>query len=309
MNTINKDGVSLVFYHLDPRWCSHKEFDDILERGLVNTLRLTMDGYGTALYGCKKAKEYNLPVWLVPPIFLPAKQTIEEYMEKNIKFVDKLKAEDVWDAVVGFQWDEPLLRKGHTNDALLTMTKAMSETFGKRIFANFSLYEIAGKRGNDGDPDFQWLLRRDCSHYLTDVGFDLYGWDMRPEMQEKLKPALEERGKQEGVELRSGTELYQHYTDVMLKLVENKDDVRVWYYPCAYECRPNGGIALDEGYCLGHLKGYRDLLLKQKNPGGLCVYTYKSFLDTKLHKKNPEKWVAYEKACKDIVKEFSELSK
>lgn len=309
-NATNKkfhDNVSVMLYHFDPRWCSHRDFDYMIEQGYVNALRLTMDAYNTTAYGCKKAKEYGMPVWLVPPIYIPTQQTIDEYMDKMNKYVDKLKEDGVWDTVIGFQWDEPLLRRGHTNDALLEMTKAMTEAFGKRIFTNFSLYEIAGKRGNDGDPDFQWLLRKDCSKYLTDVGFDLYGWDMRPEFQEQLRPSLEARGKQEGVELKTGSDLYQHYTDVMLKLVENNDKVRVWYYPCAYNCRPAGGIALDEGYCAGHLEGFKNLLLKQKNPGGLCIYTYKMFLEVHLHRKNPDKWLKYDETLKNVCKEFNKI--
>ncbi len=300
------DNVSLMFYHLDPRWASHKDFDRMIEKGYVNALRLTMDAYGTTSYGCKKAKENGMPVWLVPPIYLPKQQTIEQYMEKIDAFVEKLKNEDLWDTIIGFQWDEPLLRKGHTNEALLEMTKAMSEAYGKRIFTNFSLYEIAGKRGNEGDPDFQWLLRKDCSKYLTDVGFDLYGWDLRPEYQDKLQEALEKRGKQEGVVLKTGEDLYQHYTDVMLKLVENNEKVRIWYYPCAYNCKPAGGIPADEGYCAGHLEGFKNLLLKQKNPGGICVYTYKLSLETHLHHKNPDRWEKYEEVCRQVCKELTE---
>lgn len=302
------DNVTIMFYHLDPRWCSHKDFDYVVDNGFVNALRLTFDGVATTIYGCKKAKENGMPVWLVPPIYIPTKQTIDEYMEGIHKFVDKLKDADVWDAVIGFQWDEPLLRKGHTNDALLEMTKAMSEAFGKRIFTNFSLYEIAGKRGNEGDPDFQWLLRKDCSKYLTDVGFDLYGWDLRPENQDKLQEALTKRGAQEGVVLKTGEDLYQHYTDVMLKLVENADDVRVWYYPCAYNNKPAGGIPSDEGYCAGHLEGFKKLLMKQKHPGGLCVYTYKLNLeDHILPKCDGEKWEKYIEVSKNVCKELSEI--
>ena len=299
------DKVSIMFYHLDPRWCSRKDFDYMVDSGYVNALRLTMDGVGTTIHGCKKAKENGMPVWIVPPIYLPTKQTIDEYMEGIHKFVDKLKAAEVWDAVIGFQWDEPLLRRGHTNDALLEMTKAMSEAFGKRIFTNFSLYEIAGKRGNAGDPDFQWLLRKDCSKYITDVGFDLYGWDMRPEYQDKIQDALKRRGDQEGVVLKTGTDLYQHYTDVMLRLVENADNVKVWYYPCAYKVAKT----TDEGYCVGHLEGFKNLLLKQKNPGGLCVYTYKLNLEDHLHPKSEEKWQEYDRVCKEVCKQLSEISK
>ena len=303
------DKVSMNFYHLDPRWCSHKDFDYVVDSGMVNSLRLTMDAFDTTYYGCKKAKENGMPVWLVPPIFLPSNSTIEEYIEKLTKYVDKLKDRDVWDTVVGFQWDEPLLRRGHTNDDLLTMTKAVSEAFGKRIFVNFSLYEIAGKRGNDGDPDFQWLLRKDCSKYITDVGYDLYGFDMRPENQDKIQANLQRSGKQHGTEFKTATDLYEYFTNVTLDLMENKDTVRVWYYPCAYDCQPHGAIPMDEGYAIGHLEGYTELLKKQKNPGGLCVFTYKGCLDDHIHPKcDREKWDKYVEVCKKLTKEFNEMT-
>ena len=309
IESVNKEfhnNASLMFYHLDPRWCSHTDFDYMIEQGYVNALRLTMDGYGTTLYGCKKAAENGMPVWIVPPIFLPKLQTIDEYMKGIKDFTDKLEAEGVLDAVIGFQWDEPLLKKGHTNEALLEMTRAYADTYGKRLFTNFSLYEIAGKRGNDGDPDFQWLLQKDCSKYLTDVGFDLYGWDLRPESQEKLTEALTARGKLHRHEpFKSGEDYYQYLTDLTLSLVEDPDKVKFWYYPCAYNCRPAGGIPLDEGYCAGHLEGFKNLLLKQKNPGGLCVYTYKLFLETHLHRKNSDKWMHYDEVCKNACKELT----
>ena len=301
------NNLSLMFYHLDPYWCSHKEFDAMLEKGYVNALRLTMDNYDTARYGCKKALAMGYPVWLVPPIYLPTQEPITAYIKKFEGFVNRLKADEVWDAVVGFQWDEPLLKRGHTNEALLEMTKAVSETFGKRIFTNFSLYEIAGKRGNDGDPDFQWLLRKDCSKYITDTGFDLYGWDFRKEAQERLLPSLQKRGAQHGVEINTTEELYQFYTDTTLSLIENADKVRFWYYPCAYNCNVGGGKRADEDYCTAHLEGFKNLLLKQKNPGGIVPYTYKNSVDVFIHPDNPERWIKYDAALKNVCAELNAI--
>ncbi len=301
------NNLSVALYHMDPFWCTHKEFDNILTKGYVNALRLTMDNYDTAHYGCKKALELGYPVWLVPPIYLPTQEPITEYIKSFEKFVNKLKEDGVWDAVVGFQWDEPLLRRGHTNEALYTMTKAVSETFGKRIFTNFSLYEIAGKRGNDGDPDFQWLLRKDCSKYITDAGFDLYGWDFRPEAQERLQPALQNRGKQHGVELKSTEDLYQFYTDLTLSLIEDSDRVRFWYYPCAYICNLGGGRKSDEDYCVAHLEGFKKLLLKQKNPGGIILYTYKNSIDEFIHPDHPERWTKYDEALRKTCAELNAI--
>ncbi len=304
-NATNKqfhDNVSVMICELSPRWCLHSDVDYILEQGYINSLSSIDLGASTS-YLCTKSKENGMPVWVIVPAFIPAHQTIDEYIAKLDKSIENYKKKEIWDTVAGFMWDEPFSNKGHDNEAFLEMTKTLSEKYGKRIFVNFSL----GNFENDAEPDFKWILEKEYSKYVTDVGFGLYGWDMRPESQEKLAPYLEALGKKENVELKTAADLYQHYTNKMLSLLEDSEKVRVWYYPCAYNCKPVGGIAFDEGYCAGHLEGLKELLLKQKNPGGLCVYKFKFVLEDNLHAKNPDKWTCYEQTLKNVCKELSDI--
>lgn len=307
--------IGMGIYHLDTRWCSHKDFDYITrELKIVNTVRIATEGVASVAYAASWAKECGGEVWLSPPTFFSKKETIEEYMENLTKYVDKLKKADAWDAVVGFQWDEPLLKKGHTNEDFLAMTKAVSETFGKRIFPVFSFYEIVGKRGNDGDPDFQWLLKKECSEYITDVAFDVYGFDFSNPQDERTLAEYKCLEKSYGVAFNSAEDVFEYHTKAMLDLMMYPDKVRVWYFPDGYLCGKRTGPAgvLSEQDCINSLVGLKNFLLKQKNPGGLFTYTYKSWgdhdgLDWLLDKDNPDCWKDYIKASQEVICELSQI--
>lgn len=310
----NNKRISMGIYHLDTRWCSHRDFDYVTrDLKIVNTVRISTEGVASVAYAANWAKECGGSVWLSPPTFFSKKETIEEYIESLTKYVDKLKKTEAWDAVVGFQWDEPLLKKGHTNEDFLAMTKAVSETFGKRIFPVFSLYEIVGKRGNLADPDFQWLLKKECSEYITDVAFDVYGYDFTNPSDERTLSEYKRLEGQYGVPFSSAEDIFELLTEKMLELMKYPDKVRVWYFPDGYICGKRTGEAgpLSEQDCINSLLGLKNLLLKQKNPGGLFTYTYKSWgdhdaLDWQLDKDNPNQWKNYIKASKEV---FDELSK
>lgn len=307
--------ISMGIYHLDTRWCSHRDFDYVTrELGIVNTVRISNEGLASVVYACNWAKECGGDVWLSVPTFFSKKETIEEYIESLEKYVDKLKKAEVWDYVAGFQWDEPLLKKGHTNEDFYAMTKAVSETFGKRIFPVFSFYEIVGKRGNDGDPDFQWLLRKECSEYITDVAFDVYGFDFTNPTDERTLAEYKRLEKSYGVPFNSAEDVFEYHTKAMLDLMMYPDKVRVWYFPDGYICGKRTGAAgsVTEQDCINSLVGLKNLLLKQKNPGGLFTYTYKSWgdhdaLDWQLDRDNPNMWKDYIKASQEVFKELSQI--
>lgn len=315
INTKYNNKIAMGIYHLDTRWCSHKDFDYITrELGIVNAVRIANDGVASVKYACDWAKECGGQVWLSVPVFISKKETIEEYIETLVKYVDKLKKADAWDYVVGFQWDEPLLKKGHTNEDFYAMTKAVSETFGKRIFPVFSFYEIVGKRGNEGDPDFQWLLKKECSEYITDVAFDVYGYDFSNPNDEDTIKEYKRLEKSYGVPFNSAEDIIEYHTKAMLDLMMYPDKVRVWYFPDGYICNRRTGPAgkVNEQNCIDSLKGFKNLLLKQKNPGGLFIYTYKSWddhdgLDWQLDKDNPNQWKKYIEASKEVFDEIAEI--
>ncbi len=316
-NVVNKqyhDKLGVAMYHLDTRFCAHKDFDYITGLGIVNATRVSMDGFASSCYACEWAKKTGAQIWLAPPTFFSSKETIEQYIEGVQKFVDKLIKAEVWDCVVGFQWDEPLLKKGHTNEDFLAMTKAMSETFKKRIFPVFSLYEVIGKRGNSGDPDFQWLFKKECSTYITDVAFDVYGYDFTNPDTEFSKKELSRIAGFYGDEINSAQDVFRLYTKKLLELMEKPDEVRVWYFPDAYICKKRTGEDryTNEQDCINSLTALKELLLEQKNPGGLFSYTYKSWndhdgMDWQLDKDNPQQWKNYIKAAQDVCRELSEI--
>ena len=306
----NKLGIGL--YHLDPRWCSPYDFNATADLGMVNCYRFTTEaGSSSFILGCERAREEGAQVWYCAPPFYGYKESLSDYMKKHEKSISAIQKRGLWDTVVGFQWDEPLLHRGHTNQNFLDMTRAFYETYGKRIFPVFSNYEFVGKRGNIEDPpDFQYLLEKSASKYITDVAFDNYRYDFRVPLREAEKERMFAFYNRE---FNSAEELMQYYTGRLLALMEKPDDVRVWYFPCGYFARLwEGGPLADEDFCIQSLEGFKNLLLKQKNPGGLFTYGYKSWgdrdhLDWWLDEDNPDRWVKYIAAAKRVCDELKDI--
>jgi hypothetical protein len=77
-----------------------------------------------------------------------------------------------------------------------------------------------------------------------------------------------------------------------------------------------GGKRADEDFCIGHVKGLREVLLEQKKPGGLFCYTYKNWsmpapglgaLESHFNPENPNRWNKLEETYKEICSEFNEI--
>ena len=119
--------------------------------------------------------------------------------------------------------------------------------------------------------------------------------------------------------IKDGRSYYEEYTKILLELFDH--DVNVWYFPCAYTTRLWSGGTADEYYCIAHLKFFANLLKKQKNQGGIVLYTYSQFnqkeigLSKHLIVKNKEnnkqllypehkKWKNYSTLFKDITTQF-----
>ncbi len=305
--------IGMGFYHLDPRWCTFHDFDEFANKGMQNCFRVNMDSYNTTQYVCFRAAETGEQIWLGGNPYFSKYQTIKEYIEDMDKFIDKLKGDGVWDTVVGFQWDEPLLKRDHTNEDFQTMTKAVFETYGKRIFPVYSLQELVGFKGNPDDPDGIKILKREDTPYVTDAGFDVYGYDFRLPTTERQANRFKILSQELGTEITSTKQLMQFYTK---RMIENsiREDVKVWFYPCAYSCSTwsKADYKTDEDYCIAHMQGMKELLLEQKNPGGLFAYTFKSWrhndaLDWHLSPYNPNPWKKFEKVCQEMCAELSQI--
>ncbi len=315
--TVNKkyhNKVAVAMYHLDPRWCSFEDFDKFSDLGIVNAHRCSLDGgcgTTTSLYMAQRAAEKGTQFWIGADAFFGRKQTLSEYMAQTDVFVKKLKDEGIWDAAVGFQWDEPLLKLDHSNKDFYDMTKALYEEYGKRIFPVFSLQELVGFKGNEEDNDGIRILHKEDTPFITDVGFDVYGYDFR-EPNERLAARLNQLGVQFGEEFKDGEALYRYYTKRMLDLMAN-DKANIWYFPCAYTCGNASGGVTDEDFCIAHMQGMKKLLLEHEHPGGLFMYTFKSWrnthraLDYHLNENNPQRWDRFEACCKEIFNELSQI--
>ena len=307
----SKDKIEVGFYHLDPRWCSFDDFKFMMSRNIVNSIKVEC-GYGTSADAIEIAREYGHNAWLGVEKYNvrgKSKETIPEYMAKIRAYVDTLKERDLWDTVVGFHWDEPIL--GMTNEDFLETSKAISEEFGKRIFPVFSGQEVMGQKGNWNDPDGMLILEEFATEYLTDIGFDAYGYDYRvpstETMQNRFKVINEKFP-----EIYSTETYYRHYFDTLKKRCLNKK-ARVWVFPCTYRTGTWAGIPSDEDYCVAHLKGLTNLLLEQEYPGGIMGYTYKSWsdasigLDLFLDKNNPDRWIKFEEAMRETYEKVKDI--
>ncbi len=303
---IKDDGrIGFGVYHLDPRWTSFEEFNWFVDKGYFNTYILNFDGGGgTTVGAAKKVQETGGKAWLGSGdkgIYFSRKESLSEYMQRIDKTVSIYKEKELWDdTFLGFSFDEPLLKKYHTNEDLLAMTKALYEEYGKRIFSVFSAYEVIGRKGNWDDPEGTLILEDFATEYLTDIGYDSYGFDFRVPSTERMQKKFKEMS-ETNPEIYDARTYYKFYFDTLKKKVVNKD-AKVWTFPCLYSTNTWAGIKSDEDYCIAHLKGLTDFLFEQENIGGVMGYGFKSWseenraLDFNLNRYNPNRWEKLEEA-------------
>ncbi len=308
-----KNKVGLNIYHLDPRWTTYEEFDWFADRGLVNSFILAADSstMSGVIGGAQKAMENGSQVWLTLNPFLSCEQSLSEYMKVVERKVNMMKEKEVFDCVVGFHWDEPLLNQKHTNQDLYDMTKALYNEYGLRNGPVFSVYELVGMKGNMQDPDGNTVLQEFATEYLTDIGFDSYGYDFRTPYTEAQTEKIKSLGeKYPGVD--STETYYKYFNKVLRDRVINKN-AKLWVYPCTYTPYTWAGIFADEDYCTAHLKGLTKVLLEDENPGGISCYTYKTWsrhhkgLDILLQKDNPNRWEKFEQAMREVYDQVKDI--
>ena len=107
--------------------------------------------------------------------------------------------------------------------------------------------------------------------YVTDIAFDSYCVDVRFGFE---NGGFIERIQQKFPGVVDGKTYYSELTKHLVKLVGH--DVNVWFFPTTYTTQLWRGGRADEGYCLGHLEYFCELLMQQKYQGGLCLYNYKN---------------------------------
>lgn len=202
------------------------------------------------------------------------------WKETIAKRVEAIKEAGLWDAVLGFDWDEPMLQS--TNEIITPIAEEYAK-YGKRQRAIFSYYElIEGSHPRSDDPEFGkegHLINPDSCKYFTDVGFDWYGtvdYDRHKAVADEMKRRV------------------------------GRDDVYIWYVPCTWA----GNNQFSERHCEEHLEMCYKLLKEEKNPGGLTCYNWYSFgetwhgLDWQFDENNKGRWARLENRMIEIGNEL-----
>ncbi|MBQ7799461.1 MAG: bacterial Ig-like domain-containing protein [Oscillospiraceae bacterium] len=291
-----------------------REIEDVLAAGYVNQMMVNYDNnFEAVLALCKK---YDVDVWLSIGTFNSKKQTIETYMANATERVNRIIAAGMFDDFLGFIWDEPFLN-GMTNADFYLMTKSLFEKWGKRNYPVFSqnyFFDAVTLTDNTKEKIQPYSLE-----YITDVSWDNYSYDMRESAKSNTSQnnALKSNSKTLGVDFKTAEDYYRFIHSQIMDKIDH--DVYVWFHPCAYENSVWTGGYADEGYCLGHLEFFLDLLEEQEHLGGITLYTYASWsrpgieqhlevpnLQTGKQLLYPDvaKWSKYSKAIKDMVKDF-----
>lgn len=202
-----------------------------------------------------------------------------DYKEQIAKLVDDLKKQGIWEYILGFDFDEPML---HTTNEIFTELSAEFAKYGKRMRGIFSSYEIMGTHPDANDPEYgleAHLITKESCRYLTDIGWDQYSsldYDYRKKVCDEMK-----------------------------RLV-GRDDVYVWHVPCVWSFYNRFG----QEHAIKHLNLCYEMLLEEKNPGGLTCYNWVSFrkegesLDWIFAEENKSRWYRLEERMIEIGNEI-----
>ncbi len=306
-----------------------REIEDVAKAGYMNSLSdrglLKYDKYWDIII------ENDLTVWYSAfAVFDSSKQTLQQYMKTLYDIIDNYVKPypERWERFNGFWYDEKIWR-GETNEDFITETRDVYQKYGKRTYAVLATGEFTSIEGNDIGVSGEDMskIKTAAFKYITDVGFDSYGIDVRDGAPNgNIKTYYQKVSK----DIYDGPSYYREYTRILLELVGHP--VNLWYLPCAYTCSVKGGLGgivkADEQYCLAHLNFFHDELEKQTYAGGLMLYVYglsKSSedkgtkglkyhlaveadeLSEEFYKIHPEypKWKAYSKRLREIVKEYN----
>lgn len=201
------------------------------------------------------------------------------WQDKIAATVERLKAEGLWDAVIGFDYDEPMLQ---SDNDIVEMVAEEYAKYGKRQRAIFSYYElIEGSHPRSNDPEFGkegHLINPKSCRSFTDVGFDYYG----PTDYDEHLRVLNEMKRRVG-----------------------RDNVNIWLVPCTWSIDNRFG----QEHAINHLEMCYRLLKEQEHPGGLTCYNWYSFgkkgesLDWLLDENNESRWTNLEKRMIEIANE------
>ncbi|MBE6808426.1 MAG: hypothetical protein E7524_03045 [Ruminococcaceae bacterium] len=176
--------------------------------------------------------------------------------------INEYKAQGVWNQVVGFHTEEVLMTasKYMSQSQYATMTKYLRDTYGKRVLAVLSVYEVVG------NPDFEAgpipAATPETYAYVTDIGFDKYGIDTDDE-----KTA------------------FTNTFNAMKENTGNRADVKYWVLPTTYCGKTAEGTpARTDASIAEEIAWFDDFfantdLIPESQRGGILFYTFRTFYD------------------------------
>lgn len=176
--------------------------------------------------------------------FNPVAQLKPEWKRNLGDLVGTIRTAGCWDCFRGIYMDEPLLWNISLDDLKETTGCFRKSYPEKGVFICFSIAGVA--------PDV-WTVNNvrpitaDAGQFITDVAYDMYH--------------------------KFNTKTYTYIADQMKHRMGDRTDLKIWYIPCTMDYRGDK----DEQHCLDHLNGCYELLKKEKNPGGLFCYNYRTF--------------------------------
>lgn len=322
---------SYADYYGTDRKSGIREMEDIIATGYVNALSIGVDGLKNEDIW-ELVVKYDLGVWCSAwAVFDSKKKTLEQYTKNINEMVAFVKQNDEWwSRFKGFWYDEKVWRR-ETNEDFIAETKYVYQKFGKRTYAVLATGEfspIEGNAGITGDTvSDDRKIKPEAFRYITDVGFDSYGIDVR---DGALNNDIARRYEDIMPGIVDGKSYYREYTKRLLNMIDHP--VNLWYLPCAYTCTVSGGLngikRADEGYCLAHLDFFHGELEQQEHAGGLMLYVYGTSKESeakgtkglqhflaveadyssdemyKLYIETP-KWRRYSERLREIVKKYN----
>lgn len=169
--------------------------------------------------------------------------------------INNYKAKGVWNQVAGFHTEEILMSAANymSQEQYAIMTKYLRDTYGKRVLAVLSSYEVRGNE-DKGIP----AATPEAYEFVTDIGYDLYGYD----------------------EAANRAMLNDLKTNI-----GNRTDIKYWLLPTAHSGKAEDGTPsrTDESLA-AEIKMFDKIfadtdIIPENQRGGILFYTFKTFYD------------------------------
>jgi len=302
-----KNGIKIGMYHSSMRWCDsygtsfedrEREFRENVEAGYFNTYFLHAQDFdkGYLLKEIEIIAEHGGTFWMTlwnyhsDNKLLGRSEKLEAHEAALKRVIDAITEAGYRDNLMGMTWDEPIWN-GQENKDLLAQSELYYKKFGLRTFVVFATGEFSGIEGNlSTPPEKMGKVATEALKYVTDVGYDSYGVDVRLEnkyVNGAQSSRYSEWAKELGVKVQNGQDYYTGYKELLKKRVGH--NVNFWYFPTTFEWNISNGGKADEQFCMAHLKFMAEDLMKEKYQGGLALYTY--------YRHSSHKTVAFAQRC------------